>query len=210
MATVRTLQDNYPAQIAQLVGIELTTENKMSAVNTHSWEENWSPIVSFQGAVLQRAGWPKFDATGNIKGYMEFKKQWQELDKTGIGDKKVLKIMWDHSLPKNLTKNPCRFADVDAVWAWLEKLFSCNELCCMCQGMFGKCPKDTDPVQRYDAMLSLRKEVWNEGHQDWWNLAAVNEILNALPEGERQVWSQFIIDDGAIWIEYRPAVFGDS
>jgi hypothetical protein len=73
--------------------------------------------------------------------------------------------------------------------------------------MYGKCPKDADPVQRYNAMLSLRKDIWDEGHQDWWNMAAVDEVLNVLPEGERQVWSQFIIDDKAKWIEYRPVNF---
>jgi hypothetical protein len=35
---------------------------------------------------------------------------------------------------------------VDAVWVWLEKLFSPNELCCMCQGMYGKCPKNADQL----------------------------------------------------------------
>jgi hypothetical protein len=44
----------------------------MSAVKTHGWGENWSSIESFQGAVLQKAGWPKFNATGNIREYMEF------------------------------------------------------------------------------------------------------------------------------------------
>jgi hypothetical protein len=38
-------------------------------------------------------------------------------------------------------------------------------------------------------------------------MAAVDEVLNVLPEGERQVWSQFIIDDKAKWIEYRPVNF---
>jgi hypothetical protein len=164
-------------------------------------------MESFQGAVLQKVGWPIFSATGNIVEYMNFKKQWHKIDKTGVGDKKLLKIMWDYCLPKNLMKDPGRFADVTAVWAWLEKLFGPNELCCMCQGMYGKCPKDADPVQRYKAMLSLRKEVWNDGHQDWWNMAAVDEVLNVLPEGERQEWSQFIIDDKAEWIEYRPVNF---
>jgi hypothetical protein len=178
----------------------------MSAVKTHSWGEE-TPVTSFQNAVLQKAGWPIFSASGDIVEYTEFKKQWHKIDKTGVGDKKLLKIMWDYCLPKNLTKDPGRFADVTAVWAWLEKLFGPNELCCMCQGMYGKCPKDADPVKRYNAMLSLRKDIWDEGNQNWWNMAAVNEILNVLPEGERQVWSQFIIDDNAKWIEYRPVSF---
>jgi hypothetical protein len=73
--------------------------------------------------------------------------------------------------------------------------------------MYGKCPKDADPVMRYEAMIRLRKEVWDEGHQDWWNMAAVDEILDVLPEGERQVWSQFIIEEKAKWIEHWPINF---
>jgi hypothetical protein len=76
----------------------------MSAVKAHSWKGEWSPIDSFQGAVLQKAGWPKFNATDDIVEYMEVKKQWHKLDKTGIGDKKVLKIMWDYCLPKKFNK----------------------------------------------------------------------------------------------------------
>jgi hypothetical protein len=157
-------------------------------------------MTSFQGAVLQKAGWPRFNASGNIVEYIEFKKQWHKIDKTGVGDKKILKIMWDYCLPKNLTKDPGRFADVDAVWAWLEKLFGPNEICY-------QCPKDADPVLRYEAMIKLRKEVWDDGNQDWWNMAAVDEILDVLPEGERQVWSQFIIEEKAKWIEHWPINF---
>jgi hypothetical protein len=85
-------------------------------------------MTSFQSAVLQKAGWPRFSASGDIVEYRytEFKKQWHKIDKTGVGDKKLLRIMWDYCLPKNLTKDPGRFADVDAVWAWLEKLFGPN------------------------------------------------------------------------------------
>jgi hypothetical protein len=164
-------------------------------------------MTSFQGAVLQKAGWPRFSASGDIVEYTEFKKQWHKIDKTGVGDKKVLKIMWEYCLPKNLTKDPGRFADVDAVWAWLEKLFGPNEICYQCQGIYGKCPKDADPVLRYEAMINLRKEVWDDGNQDWWNMAAVDEILDVLPEGERQVWSQFIIEEKARWIEHWPINF---
>jgi hypothetical protein len=138
-------------------------------------------MTSFQGAVLQKAGWPRFSASGDIVEYTEFKKQWHKIDKTGVGDKKILKIMWDYCLPKNLTKDPARFADVDAVWAWLEKLFCPNEICYQCQGIYGKCPSDADPVLRYEAMINLRKEVWDDGNQDWWNMAAVDEILDVLP-----------------------------
>jgi hypothetical protein len=164
-------------------------------------------MTSFQGDVLQKAGWPRFSASGDIVEYTEFKKQWHKIDKTGVGDKKILKIMWDYCLHKNLTKDPGRFADVDAVWAWLEKLFGPNEICYQCQGIYGKCPSDADPVLRYEAMINLRKEVWDDGNQDWWNMAAVDEILDVLPEGERQVWSQFIIEEKARWIEHWPINF---
>jgi hypothetical protein len=56
-------------------------------------------------------------------------------------------------------------------------------------------------------MINLRKEVWDDGNQDWWNMAAVDEILEVLPNGERQVWLQFTIDDKAKWIEHWPINF---
>jgi hypothetical protein len=115
--------------------------------------------------------------------------------------------MWDYCLPKNLTKDPGRFADVAAVWAWLEKLFGPNKICYQCKGIYGKCPSDADPVLRYKAMIDLRKEVWDDGNQEWWNMAAVDEILDVLPNGERQVWLQFVVDDKAKWIEHWPVNF---
>jgi hypothetical protein len=66
----------------------------LEAVKTHNWgAKEWTPVTSFQGAVLQQAGWPKFSASGDIVEYTEFKKQWHKIDKTGVGDKKLLKIM---------------------------------------------------------------------------------------------------------------------
>jgi hypothetical protein len=68
-------------------------------------------------------------------------------------------------------------------------------------------PSDADPVLRYKAIIDLRKEVWDDGNQEWWNMAAVDEILDVLPSGERQVWLQFTVDDYAKWIEHWPITF---
>jgi hypothetical protein len=56
-------------------------------------------------------------------------------------------------------------------------------------------------------MIDLRKEVWDDGNQAWWNMAAVDENLDVLPNGERQVWLQFVVDDKAKWIEHWPINF---
>jgi hypothetical protein len=59
---------------------------------------------------------------GNVRNYKKFKEQWRKIQKTGIGDKKLMKILWEYSLP-HITENAGRFADITAVWVYLDTLF---------------------------------------------------------------------------------------
>jgi hypothetical protein len=83
--------------------------------------------MSIQGAVTQHPVWPKFD--GNVWKYLEFKERGHEIQKTGIGGKQLLKIIWKDCLPHNIVEELDRFADITAMRKYLDQLFGWNKLC---------------------------------------------------------------------------------
>jgi hypothetical protein len=84
-----------------LVGATLKIQKKSK---TDNWAPvGWLPVAAQRGAASLEASWPKF--SGKVEDFPEFKRQWHMICKTGIGDKMLLRVLWEHSLPPNLTRS---------------------------------------------------------------------------------------------------------
>jgi hypothetical protein len=84
---------------------------------------SWLPDESDSGAASWSIQWPRF--SGRVEDYEEFKNQRLKMKKTGIGDQELLRGLWEHCLPPDLTRRPGRFLGVTEVWGWLEHLSVC-------------------------------------------------------------------------------------
>jgi hypothetical protein len=119
---------------------------------------SWLPVAAQRGAATLEAGWPKF--SGKVEDFPEFKKQWHKISKTGIGDKMLLRVLWEHCLPPNLSRRPDMFSGVTKVWEWLCRLFEPNVLSCIVQYDFEKCLDRYSPEKWYFSFLQLKAEFF--------------------------------------------------
>jgi hypothetical protein len=106
---------------------------------------SWLPVAAQRGVATSEAGWPKF--SGKVEDFPEFKKQWHKISKTGIGDRMLLRVLWEHCLPKNLSRRLDMFSGVTEVWDWLDRLFEPNVLIYAIQYDFEKCPDRHSPEE---------------------------------------------------------------
>jgi hypothetical protein len=140
---------------------------------------SWLPIAAQRGATTSESGWPKF--SGKVEDFPEFKKQWHNICKTGIGDKMLLRVLWEHSLPPNLSRRLDMLSEAAKIWEWLSRLFEPNVLSCIIQLDYEKCPNRFSPVEWYVSFLQLKAEFFASDAVQMWNMAVVEEIFKKLP-----------------------------
>jgi hypothetical protein len=112
---------------------------------------SWIPVAAQRGAATSEAGWPKF--SGKAEDFPEFKKQWHKISKIGIGDRMLLRVLWEHCLPPNLSRRPDMYSEVTDVWNWLDRLFEPNVISDTIQYDFQKCPDHYSPEECYFSFL---------------------------------------------------------
>jgi hypothetical protein len=119
---------------------------------------SWLPVAAQRGVTTLEAGWPKF--SGKVEDFPEFKKQWHKISKTRIGDRLLLRVIWEHCLPPNLSRRPDTFSEVSDVWVWLDRLFEPNLISDAIQYDFKKCPDRYSPEEWYVSFLQLKAEFF--------------------------------------------------
>jgi hypothetical protein len=147
---------------------------------------SWLPVAAQRGATTSEVGWPKFSR--KVEDFPEFKKQWHKISKTGISDKLLLRVLWEHCLPLNLSRKPDMFSEVAEVWEWLCRLFEPNVLSYAVQYDYEKCPDRYELEEWYFSFLQIKAEFFASDGIQLWNMAVVEEILRKVPSHERLLW----------------------
>jgi hypothetical protein len=117
----------------------------------------WLSEESDSGAALWLIRWPRF--SGRVEDFEMFKNQWLKMEKTGIRDQELLRGLWEHCLPPDLTRRSGRLLEVAKVWEWLENFFAYNDLCKVVDEEY-YVPKCVPRLNGIQILLLLKTEIF--------------------------------------------------